>query len=88
MDVNCTGCQEPWDVYHLYHDAAITDNPALIGERHGMGLYETVDAEGEIWRWCAPDGLDEVAEGSVLIVRCPSCPPETTDAGHAPAEGD
>jgi hypothetical protein len=75
VDVNCKTCREPWDVHHLTHDAGIIDAPALIGEHAGMGLYESIDTDARIWRWCAPDGLLEVTEGHVLILRCPSCPP-------------
>jgi hypothetical protein len=91
VDINCAGCREPWDVWCVYHDAAITDGATLIGERGGMGLYESIDAQGDVWRYCAPDGLDEVAEGHVLILRCPACPPGRTaliNPGLTPGEGD
>ena len=35
MDVHCTTCGEPWDVYHLWHDA----------------IFETgLSVGGSVWR--------------------------------------
>jgi hypothetical protein len=73
MDVHCSTCGEPWDVYHLRHDA----------------IFETdLDpTEAEAWR-ILPSGArlsDRYREkfmevgyefgSSVLVVRrCPACP--------------
>ena len=73
MDVHCTTCGEPWDVYHLRHDA----------------IYETdlSHAEAKAWTELSPPVklLDRYREkfkavgyefgGSVLnVLRCPACP--------------
>ena len=73
MDVHCSTCGEPWDVYHLRHDA----------------IFETdLDpAEAEAWRSLsaasrlAPRYREKFkAAGyqfgaSVMdVVRCPACP--------------
>jgi len=73
MDVHCTTCGEPWDVYHLRHDA----------------IYETdlSHAEAKAWTQLSPQVklLDRYREkfkaagyefgGSVLnVMRCPACP--------------
>jgi hypothetical protein len=76
MDVHCTTCGEPWDVYHLRHDA----------------IYETdlSHAEAKAWTQLSPQVklLDRYREkfkavgyefgSSVLnIMRCPACPKDT-----------
>ena len=73
MDVHCTACGEPWDVYHLRHDA----------------IYETdlSHAEAKAWTQLSPplklnDRYREKFKaagyefgGSILNVRrCPACP--------------
>jgi len=73
MDVHCTTCGEPWDVYHLRHDA----------------IYETdlSHEEAKAWTRLSPQVklLDRYREkfravgyefgGSILnVIRCPACP--------------
>ncbi|MDE2102162.1 MAG: hypothetical protein KGL39_33255 [Patescibacteria group bacterium] len=73
MDVHCTTCGEPWDTYHLLHDA----------------VYETdlSHAEAKAWTQLSPKLklFDRYREkfraigfefgGSVLnVIRCPACP--------------
>jgi hypothetical protein len=73
MDVHCTTCGEPWDVYHLRHDA----------------IYETdlSHAEAKTWTQLSPHLklLDRYREkfkatgfefgGSIVnVMRCPACP--------------
>jgi hypothetical protein len=73
MDVHCTTCGEPWDVYHLRHDA----------------IYETdlSHAEAKAWTVLSPQLklLDRYREkfkavgyefgASVInVLRCPACP--------------
>lgn len=77
MDVHCTACGEPWDVYHLRHDA----------------IYETGLPPAEAKAWTGlPPGLrlakryrDEFRAvgfefgASVLnVLRCPACPKGAT----------
>lgn len=73
MDVHCSSCGEPWDVYHLRHDA----------------IFETDlnHAEAEAWRELSP--TDRISRryrdrfeaagyqfgASILdMMRCPCCP--------------
>lgn len=73
MDVHCTTCGEPWDVYHLRHDA----------------IYETdlSHEEAKAWTQSSPalrlnDRYREKFRAvgyefgnSVLnVLRCPACP--------------
>lgn len=84
MDVHCLNCREPWDTYHMRHDAiwdAICDGglwPDLIGDdadQMKVKLHE---------RWPEQKLIPEVREafervgwefgGSVLVIhRCPCC---------------
>ena len=75
MDVHCTTCGEPWDVYHLRHDA----------------IFETdLDhAEAKAWRELSPQlrlaqryrekfravGY-EFGTSVMNVLRCPACPKE------------
>lgn len=73
MDVHCSTCDEPWDVYHLWHDA----------------IFETglSDAEAQAWRNLArAEKLDEryraefravgweFGTSVINVLRCPACP--------------
>jgi len=73
MDVHCSSCGEPWDVYHLRHDA----------------IFETdLDhAEAKAWRELSPrlrlsqryrqkfKAAGYTFGASILdVVRCPACP--------------
>ncbi len=73
MDVHCSSCGEPWDVYHLRHDA----------------IFETdLDrAEAEVWRSLSPkerlssryrekfQAAGYQFGASILdVMHCPACP--------------
>ncbi len=73
MDVHCTTCQEPWDTYHLWHEA--------VAE---TGL---VPNEAECWRQLPPSKklTDryraefksagwEFGQSVINVIHCPSCP--------------
>jgi len=73
MDVTCANCREPWDQYHMRHDAIFdTDlghSLAKIASNEGTPLSnrnyrEALERDG--WKF---------AGNSVLaIARCPACP--------------
>ncbi len=73
MDVHCTTCNEPWDIYHLRHDA----------------IFETglSHAEAKAWTELSPKlkllpryrekfkAMDFEFGNSILnVMRCPACP--------------
>lgn len=73
MDVHCSSCGEPWDVYHLRHDA----------------IFETALTEEEARDWCSQPYSRklsnryreafrqagwEFGRTIVNVVRCPCCP--------------
>jgi hypothetical protein len=76
MDVHCSTCGEPWDTYHLWHDA----------------IWETGLDEAEICAWeklPQPEKLAsrwrkefEIAgylfgRTVINVIRCPACPKDT-----------
>jgi hypothetical protein len=73
MDVHCTTCDEPWDVYHLQQDA----------------IYETdlTTEQAKAWRQLSPKKrLSQHFRGKfaaagyefgpsiLILLRCPACP--------------
>jgi hypothetical protein len=75
MDVHCTTCGEPWDAFHLWHDA----------------IWETGLSEGEIEMWkrlASTERLTtryrkelrtagyEFGQTMTNLIRCPACPPD------------
>ena len=73
MDVHCSTCNEPWDAYHLLHDA----------------VFDTGMSHDEAENWCSLPHEKrlsvryrekfrtagwEFGNTVVNVVRCPSCP--------------
>ena len=73
MDVHCSTCGEPWDVYNLWHDA----------------VFETELSHEEAEAWCSLPNAQrltdryrqefraaglEFGQGVINVVRCPGCP--------------
>ena len=78
MDVHCQSCREPWDTYHLRHDA----------------IHETdlTDVEKAEWNGKLTPHIRaafksvgyEFGASVVSVRRCPGCGPEDTlDKEHA-----
>lgn len=73
MDVHCSTCGEPWDTYHLWHDA--------IGD---TGLSESEIREWEIlpqseklapkWRKEFEAARYVFGRSVINVIRCPACP--------------
>ena len=77
MDVHCSTCNEPWDVFHLWHEAIFET---------GLGIEEA-----EAWRFLPrsqkladPYRKEfravgwEFGQTVINVVRCPSCPKDAT----------
>ena len=73
MDVHCSTCGEPWDVYHLWHEA----------------FFETGLSHEEAEAWCSLPRTQklsdryrkefqaagwEFGQGVINVVHCPCCP--------------
>ena len=73
MDVHCSTCGEPWDVYHLWHDAVF--ETALSHEEaeawrslpRAVKLNERYRKEFRAAGW-------EFGQGVINVIRCPGCP--------------
>ena len=84
-DVTCARCREPWDTYHLRHDALaeVIDYDDRDAYKKWNGKLDTVVLRKRTARELLAD--DGWVFGSSLydIRRCPGCP-----KGAKPAESD
>ena len=72
MDVHCSTCGEPWDVYHLWHDAIFDALPADEAEAWGklprnQKLSDHYRKEFRSAGW-------EFGQSLINVIRCPACP--------------
>jgi hypothetical protein len=73
MDVHCTTCGEPWDVYHLWHEAiyetGLNDEQVKIWESlpHAEKLNDCYRKQFRASRW-------EFGRSVINVIRCPCCP--------------
>lgn len=73
MDVHCSTCNEPWDTYHLWHDAIaeiglpeadVTAWRRLPSSERLSGLYRNA------FKACG----SEFGRTVINVTRCPACP--------------
>jgi hypothetical protein len=73
MDVHCTTCGEPWDAYHLRHDAiyetGLTTDQAKAWER----LPPKQRLSDHFRKQFATVGY-EFGPSIMVLLRCPACP--------------
>jgi hypothetical protein len=76
MDVHCSSCGEPWDVYHLRHDAIFeTDLDAAEAEAwHSLSPAERLSRR---YREKLEAAGYQFGTSILDIVRCPCCPKDT-----------
>lgn len=73
MDVHCSTCGEPWDVYHLWHEAifetglTVEEAESWCTLSRGQKLSERYRKEFRAARW-------EFGQTIINVVRCPCCP--------------
>lgn len=73
MDVHCSTCGEPWDVYHLRHD--------VIFEA-GLNKYEALrwrslpysERLSERYREALRRARWDFGRTTINVIRCPCCP--------------
>ncbi len=81
MDRKCQHCREPWDVYHITHDAFGSWTELRV-KLEAMGSDEIIeDEDGGFWKIFYANGLDDVAEGHFMIQQCPTCLPRVGEQG-------
>lgn len=73
MDVYCTTCGEPWDTYHLWHDAiadtGISEDEIATWEH----LPQTKKLESP-WREAFEAAGYVFGRSVINVIRCPACP--------------
>ena len=73
MDVHCSTCGEPWDVYHLWHDAifetglSVEEAEAWRSLPRSQKLSDRYRQEFRAVGW-------EFGRTIINVVRCPCCP--------------
>jgi len=73
MDVHCTSCGEPWDVYHLRHDAIFetdldhTEAESWRSLSAGARLSPRYRQKFQAAGW-------EFGQSIMNVIRCPCCP--------------
>jgi hypothetical protein len=73
MDVNCSTCDEPWDTYHLWHDAIYDTNL----EEEAIDAWNALPSSQKLspfYRQAFLDSGFEFGASVVNVKRCPSCP--------------
>ena len=83
MDVHCTTCAEPWDVYHLWHDA-IFETGILIEEAEAWRTLPRSEKLSSRYRAEFRAAGWEFGAGVINVIRCPCCPKDAKpDPGRA-----
>jgi len=73
MDVHCTTCGEPWDTYHLWHDAIFEtglgheEAEAWQSLPRSEKLSDRYREEFRVAGW-------QFGQSVINVVRCPACP--------------
>ena len=73
MDVQCTTCGEPWDVYHLRHDAIFETDLTHAEAKAWTELSQQLRLHSRYREKFKAAGYE--FGGSVMnVIRCPWCP--------------
>lgn len=72
-DIKCANCREPWDTYHMRHEALVEVAPKSAA-RAWDGKLDSVVHKGQTARLLLSD--DRWAFGASIydVRRCPCCP--------------
>ena len=73
MDVHCSTCGEPWDVYHLWQEA-IFETGLSHDEAEAWRSLPRAEKLNERYRQEFRAGGWEFGQGVINVVRCPCCP--------------
>ncbi len=73
MDVHCSSCGEPWDVYHLRHDAIFETDLDPTEAKDWSGLSSQARLSNRYREKLKAAGYEFGA--SILdVIHCPACP--------------
>ena len=73
MDVHCSTCGEPWDVYHLWHEAIFETSLSEATAQAWLTLRRSQKLIGPYRREFKAVGW-EFGQSVVNVIRCPCCP--------------
>lgn len=73
MDVHCTTCHEPWDVYHLQHDAIFETGLSLKEIKAWQRLSREKKLSPQYRKEFRAAGW-EFGQSVINVIRCPCCP--------------
>ena len=72
MDVHCTSCNEPWDIYHLRHDAVYETDLSPAEAKAWIGLSPKQKLTQAFRAKFSAAGYDFGAS-VINVLRCPAC---------------
>lgn len=73
MDVHCTTCGEPWDTYHLWHDA-VFETGLSHEEAKAWGSLPRAEKLSDRYRKEFRAVGWEFGRGVINVIHCPGCP--------------
>ena len=73
MDVHCSTCGEPWDVYHLWQEA-IFETGLTHDEAEAWRSLPRAEKLNERYRQEFRAGGWEFGQGVINVIHCPCCP--------------
>jgi hypothetical protein len=77
MDVHCSSCNEPWDVYHLRHDA-VFDTDLRAEEAKAWCNVSPKLRLSKRYRDSFKAAGWEFGASILDVMRCPCCPKDAT----------
>ena len=77
MDVHCTTCGEPWDTYHLRHDAIFETSLCYTEAKAWTQLSPKVKLLPRYREKLKAVGF-EFGNSILTVMRCPACPKDAT----------
>ena len=81
MDVHCSTCGEPWDTYHLWHDA-IWDTGLAEWQIRAWEKLPQNEKLAPKWRAEFEAAGYQFGRTVINVIRCPACPKDAQpDAG-------
>ena len=77
MDVHCSTCGEPWDVYHLWQDA-IFETGLTVEEAEAWRSLPRPQKLSDRYRQEFKSVGWEFGQTVINVVHCPGCPKDAT----------
>ena len=73
MDVHCSTCGEPWDTYHLWHDAIFETGLTVEKAKAWASLPQAQKLSDHYRKEFRAAGW-EFGQSVINVIRCPACP--------------